>query len=140
MAEIQSSPGERDLAKLIAHMRPRLDPRHFAFAKIAAGTPLPPHLSPLMRFEESEGSTLILDLDKLRGLDLVTSFPCRMISLEIASSLEAVGFLAMITQVLARENIPVNPVSAYHHDHLFVPEDRANDAMRLLEQLSAAKR
>ena len=31
----------------------------------------------------------------------------------------------------------VNPVSAFHHDHLFVPADRADDAMRILEELAA---
>jgi hypothetical protein len=44
--------------------------------------------------------------------------------------------MAAITTCLAKENISVNPVSAFYHDHLFVPEDRADDAMRLLRGLS----
>ena len=34
----------------------------------------------------------------------------------------------------------VNPVSAYFHDHLFVPADRADEAVALLEQLAAEAR
>ena len=34
---------------------------------------------------------------------------------------------------LAAAGISVNAVSAFHHDHLFVPEDRAEEALRLLQ-------
>lgn len=60
-----------------------------------------------------------------------------MITLSIHSSLEAVGFLAAILPRLAAAGMGVNPVSAFHHDHLFVPADRADDAMRILEELAA---
>jgi hypothetical protein len=32
----------------------------------------------------------------------------------------------------------VNPVAGYFHDHLFVPQDRADDAMAVLAELSSA--
>ena len=60
-----------------------------------------------------------------------------MITLEVHSSLEAVGFLAAITARLAAAGIGVNPVSACFHDHLFVPAERAEDAMSILEGLAA---
>jgi len=31
----------------------------------------------------------------------------------------------------------VNPVSAFHHDHLFVPADRAEEALLILLQLAS---
>lgn len=70
---------------------------------------------------------------------LNVSFRSRMITLEIHSSLEAVGFLAAITTRLAGAGMGVNPVSAFHHDHLFVPADRAEEALRLLEDLAAGR-
>jgi uncharacterized protein len=51
-----------------------------------------------------------------------------------------VGFLAAITARLATAGISVNAVSAFHHDHLFVPADRADDAMVLLQEMSKATR
>ncbi|RVD48425.1 ACT domain-containing protein, partial [Mesorhizobium sp. M2D.F.Ca.ET.140.01.1.1] len=59
----------------------------------------------------------------------------RMITLNIHSSLEAVGFLAAITTRLAAAGMSVNPVSAFYHDHLFVPAERAEEAMAILAKL-----
>jgi hypothetical protein len=59
-----------------------------------------------------------------------------MVTLNIHSSLEAVGFLAAITTRLAAAGMGVNPVSAFYHDHLFVPADRAEEALDLLRQLA----
>ncbi|RVA88555.1 ACT domain-containing protein, partial [Mesorhizobium sp. M7A.F.Ca.CA.004.02.1.1] len=68
------------------------------------------------------------------------SFRCRMVTLNIHSSLEAVGFLAAITTRLAAAGMGVNPVSAFYHDHLFVPADRAEEALELLVGLAAENR
>lgn len=74
--------------------------------------------------------------DALRaGLPYV--YPCRLITLTVHSSLDAVGFVARITSALADAGISVNPIAAYHHDHLLVPSDRAAEAMAILERLSA---
>ena len=123
---------ETDLTTLIRAMSPRLHPDVFVFATVET---VPPGTQPLMRFHEAEGLTLILKREDAAGLDC--SFPCRMITLEIQSSLEAVGFLATITKALAGAGIPVNPVSAFHHDHLFVPEGRAEEAMAILLALAS---
>ena len=61
-----------------------------------------------------------------------------MITLTVHSSLEAVGFLAVITRKLAQHSISVNAVSAYHHDHLFVPVACAEEAMILLADMAKA--
>ena len=41
-----------------------------------------------------------------------------------------------MTATLARHEISVNAVSAYYHDHLFVPTDRAAEALALLRGLA----
>ena len=48
------------------------------------------------------------------------------------SSLEAVGLLAEVARRLAAHGISVNVVSGYYHDHLFVPVDRAEEALAAL--------
>ena len=93
-----------------------------------------------MMFRESEGPTLIVLEEEARRAGLTATFRCRMITLDIHSSLDAVGFMAAITRRLAADGMGVNPVSAYFHDHLFVPADRAEEAVALLEQLAAEAR
>jgi hypothetical protein len=63
-------------------------------------------------------------------------FESRLITLTVHSSLNAVGFLATISECLARAGISCNTVAAYYHDHLFIPIDRAEEAQALLLQLS----
>ena len=128
--------GETNLAVLLAGMRPVLQPGTFVFCTIPDGSPEPPAIAPAMRFVEAEGTTLILREEEARRVGLSAQFRCRMITLEIHSSLEAVGFLAAVTTRLAAADMGVNPVSGYFHDHLFVPEDRAEEAMRILSELA----
>lgn len=59
-----------------------------------------------------------------------------MITLNVHSSLDAVGFMAVIATGLAAEGMGVNPVAGFHHDHTFVPEGRAEDAMRVLTTMA----
>ena len=58
-----------------------------------------------------------------------------MITLTVHSSLEAVGFLAAITARLAAAGISVNAVSGFYHDHLFVPEHKADEALHHLQNM-----
>jgi len=125
---------ETDLATLIRAMSPRLDPGVFVFATVKVA---PAGLSPLMSFREAEGITMILAREEAEVAGLRVSFPSRMITLEINSSLEAIGFLAAITAKLAEAGIAVNPVSGFHHDHLFVPEARAEEAMAILWEMAS---
>jgi len=108
-------------------------PGLFVFASANA---TPAGIEPVMTFREAEGTTLIVLRDQAAAAGLPATFPSRMITLEVASSLEAVGFLAAITAALACAGIAVNPVSAFHHDHLFVPEGRADEAMAILRAMA----
>jgi hypothetical protein len=132
--------GETDLKKLLATMTPDLLPDVYVFATLTPGTSQPAGLDPVMVFREREGVTLIVTEDAARAAGLTASFRCRMITLNIHSSLEAVGFLAAITTRLATAGMGVNPVSAFYHDHLFVPAGRADEAIGILESLAQESR
>jgi hypothetical protein len=121
-------------------MKPTLQPGVFVFATIPTGQPIPAGLNPVMTIREAEGLTLILDEQEADTAGLNLTFRCRMVTLAIHSSLEAVGFLAAITPRLAQAGTSVNPVSAFHHDHLFVPVDRAEEAVALLRALAVEHR
>ncbi len=124
----------RDLSHLLAVMQPVLDPRELVFATL-------PHpilgLASIASFVEPEGLSVILERSEATRAGLPYIYPCRLITLSVHSALDAIGFVSAVTQALADAAISVNPVSAYHHDHLFVPADRAMDAMAVLAALSA---
>jgi hypothetical protein len=131
--------GETDLNMLLGAMRPTLQEGVFVFVTLPTEAALPAGIQPLMTFSEREGVTLILQEAAARRAGLAGEFPCRMITLEIHSALAAVGFLAMILPALAKAGMGVNPVSAFFHDHLFVPADRAEEALTILRALSETK-
>ena len=124
--------GEHDLARLIATMEPILDPQRYVFATRAEADGLPS----IMRFEEAEGVTLIMTEAAAAEAGVDAVFPCRRITLSVHSALDAVGFIAKVATRLAAAGMGVNPVAGYFHDHLFVPADRAEDAMAILREMS----
>jgi len=123
---------ERDLNRLLADIKPVLDPEIFVFSTVPPDAALPAALKAVQIFREREGTTLVLPLADAEAAALAYQFPCRMITLDVHSALDAIGFLAAVATLLATAGISVNAVSAYYHDHLFVPCDKADQAMRLL--------
>ncbi len=126
-----SATGGTELGLLLAGMQPVLGDDVYVFASVGPED-TPVQIDTLMCFEEKEGTTLIVKLDAAQQHQLEFTYPCRMITLNIHSSLEAVGFLAHITQLLAEQNFSVNAVSAFYHDHLFVSEDQAEHVLHVL--------
>ena len=108
----------------------------FVFCSIAADKEVPAALKPVHLFREREGTTLVMRREEAESAGLPHQFASRLITLTVHSSLEAVGFMAAITGRLAEAGISVNAVSAYYHDHLFVPERRADEALQLLQEMS----
>jgi uncharacterized protein len=128
--------GERDLATLVRSTQPVLRPEIYVFVTMPPGEPRPAKLSPVMTFWEDEGVTLIVPRDEAKAAGLAGAFPCRMITLNVHSSLQAVGFLARVAARLAAAGISANAASAFYHDHLFVPVERAEEAVTILKQLA----
>ena len=129
-------PGEGNLEKLLQNMKPEMHDGIFVFCSIPEGKEIPAALRPVHIFREHEGTALIVRREQAEGAELPHQFASRMITLTVHSSLEAIGFLAAITTRLAAAGISVNAVSAFYHDHLFVPEHRANEALRHLLNMS----
>ncbi|MBU4433644.1 MAG: ACT domain-containing protein [Alphaproteobacteria bacterium] len=128
--------GQTDLPALLAAMEPVLTEDVWVFATLTPGVATPPGVTPLMTYAEAEGLTLIVRRDEAETAGLAHVFPSRRITLNIHSSLEAVGFLAALLPALAAAGIGVNPVSAFFHDHLFVPADRAEEALAILRRVA----
>jgi uncharacterized protein len=127
---------ELDLQALLTGMKPEMQPGIFVFCTVLEETEIPAPSRPLLTFREREGTTLIVRQEEAERLGLAYQFVSRLITLTVHSSLEAVGFLAAITARLAEAGISVNAVSAFYHDHLFVPHDRADEALARLQEMT----
>ncbi len=127
-------PGETELRVLLRSMEPVLHADEFVFCTVAATT----GVDAIGVFHEPEGVTLICRRTEAERRGLPFTFPCRMITLNVHSSLEAVGFLAAIAGELARAGIAMNAVSGYYHDHLFVSLADAERALKLLGEMRLA--
>jgi len=129
--------GETDLNTLIAQMRPMLDPEPYVFCTFANRT-----FEDLVDYDavglfaETEGTTAILPVERARELGLADAEWFRRITLTVHSSLEAVGLTAAIAEALTRKGISANVVAAYFHDHVFVPAERAEEALEVLRNLA----
>ena len=127
--------GEINLKNLLKTLKAKLVDGTYVFVTISAEDE-PSGLTPRMRFVESEGVTLIMLKSEAEAHNLTYEFPSRMITLDVHSSLEAVGFMAVIATELAKENMGVNPVSGFYHDHIFVPQGREDDALKVLARIA----
>lgn len=127
--------GEHDINALLATMQPSIEGERFVFMT-GVDERASASVRPVMIFREQEGATWIVREAEAAQLGRPGIYPCRMITLNVHSSLEAIGFLARIATALANQGISVNAVSAFYHDHLFVPVDRAEEALSILRAMS----
>lgn len=128
--------GEKNLNALVKSMKPKLIEEEYVFCSVPVEQVVTLNVNPICQFQELEGTTLILTRQQAKKANLNYEFVCRLITLSVYSSLEAVGFLAVITNKLAENDISVNAVSAYYHDYLFVPANKAEQVMHILTEMS----
>lgn len=129
-----NTPPISNLNALLRALQPTLHPGVQVFASVPHRFDLS-SVSTLSAFREDEGWTLICSEEEARRAGLQILFRSAWITLSVNSDLNAVGFTAAIAAQLAEAGISCNVVAAARHDHLFVPVDLAQDAMRQLEAL-----
>lgn len=122
-----------DLGHLLRALEPELHGGEYRYCTVEA---VPSGIDPVVVIAESEGTTLVLPKEQAEQLELAGVFPCAWITLRVPSALDAVGLTAAVATALTVDGITCNIVAGYHHDHLFVPFDRAADAMAALAALS----
>ncbi|UYH54075.1 ACT domain-containing protein [Qipengyuania sp. SS22] len=129
----------RDGRAMIAAMAPRLDPRSWRFVLVMPDTA--PQLlgAAISTFREDEGVTAIVPAELADELGIDGPDFAR-ITLTVHSDLEGVGLTAAVATALAAAGVACNMVAAFHHDHAFVPSDRADEAMDVLHALSASSK
>lgn len=129
--------GETNLNKLIATMQPSLAEHCYVFGTIASGELAEViKYDPISIFQEQEGLTVILTKEKAEALQMPYSGVFKCITLNVHSSLDAVGLTAAVASQLTHYNISANVVAAYYHDHIFVSVKDADTALMALKELA----
>lgn len=118
-------------------MEPALRDGAFVFVTVPTRSfALATETDPVAAVMEAEGLTLVLPQAQADALRFGYGTVFRQLTLTVHSSLDAVGLTAAVATRLAAHGIPANVVAGYYHDHLFVPHDRAEEALEVLRALS----
>lgn len=125
--------GETDLDRMLANLDAQARPGDYVMVTLAQAPSV--HVDALV--QEAEAVTVVVPREvadaQSWGYDLVLTW----ITLQVHSALEAVGLTAEASRALADEGIPANMLAGFFHDHVLVPADRRDDALRALDDLSA---
>ena len=125
--------GERDLDHLLRNMEPILEHEELVFCSLPSHEADDYLALSQGYYVEREGTTLILGRHLADINMLEYSLVFKRITLSVHSSLEAVGFLARVTEVLAAQGISVNVISAFYHDYLYIKSTEAQEALNVLK-------
>jgi hypothetical protein len=127
--------GEVNLEVLLNNMRPFLNTGDYVFCNVSSFDKI--DLKQIIgSFKEEEGITLIISKAYADRLGLNYSSIMSWITLQIHSSLEAVGLTAVFSSILSKNNISCNVIAGYYHDHIFVLKEDAKKAVEVLNDFN----
>lgn len=127
--------GEISLKNILKNLNPALNEGKYVYCTVNDIDTIPMSKI-LFLFKETESVTIVLKKEDAEALNLDFSYIASWITLEVHSSLSAVGLTAKFSQALSDAGISCNVVAAYFHDHIFVDE---KDAAKAIEVLNALK-
>ena len=127
--------GIKDLTELIRNMTPILNEGEFVFTQVD-NLSLVDRKVTIFEFKEKEGITIVIDRCKADELGLNYEYIASWITLEVNSSLEAIGLTAAFSTELSKYDISCNVVAGYSHDHIFVNKNDSVRAIKVLQDLA----
>ena len=128
--------GATDLDYLLKESSPVLDPEDYVFLCCDAAYGDHAEWQPIASFQEDEGLTLVVRrvIADTNGQAYEGVF--KRITLQVHSSLSAVGLTAKFAECLTEHNISANVLAGFYHDHIFVASSDAARAMIALATLA----
>lgn len=137
-----------DIAELLGRTRVEVAPetyflvslRHEDWARLLENPELSPRGdAPYMLLRDKYEVTLLLDETDWRAMrhaarDARVEGGFRLVTLDIELGWNVIGYLARVTEILARANISVGALSAFSRDHLLIKQDDLGTALRVLGQ------
>ncbi len=144
----ETSSSISNLSILLKSLAPSCDGEKYHFATVEQSaifqlTGYMQYIDGVFREGVDEGITIVFyealrsTIEKTTNRPIIGPFA--KITLTVHSDLNAVGLTVAVSAALAKEKISTNVVAAYYHDHVFVPYERRQDAMKALMRLSGSK-
>ena len=129
--------GELNLKKLLLSMSPELIKGEYVFCSFK-NAQYGDHtaLEPIVTCVEKEGLTLVIPKSKADEGNIHYESSYRRITLNIHSSLAAVGLTAAFANKLTEHGISANVIAGYFHDHIFIQNEVVDKALAALEELT----
>jgi hypothetical protein len=142
----ESMDSGRDAAELLSRTRVEVAPQTYFlvslrqqdWARVLENPELSPRGdAPYMLMRDKHEVTLLLDETDWRTMrhaarDAKVEGGFRLITLDIELGWNVVGFLALVTAILAEANVSVGALSAFSRDHLLIKQDDLAAALRAL--------
>ena len=127
--------GETDITKLLSALKPVLNKGEYVFVS-TKNLENVPRANTLCEFKEKEGATIVIEKNVADRLNLSYEFVANWITLNVHSSLSAVGLTAIISTELMKNDISCNVIAGYYHDHIFIERNHSEKAIKTLIELS----
>jgi len=128
--------GTVELSTLLKTMHPELSEVDYVFCTVQSDIDSISQLEPISIFKEDEGLTLVLEKSTAEAQGFTFSGVFNKITLQVHSSLDAVGLTAAVAQALTDKGISANVIAGYYHDHIFVQTHKSALAVKALFSLS----
>ena len=128
-----------ELRDLLRALHPVQQDSTFAFVSVPF-TSVIDDLTVIASLREPEGLSLVLPEAEALARGWPILFRAAWITLTVASDLQAVGLTAAVSKALAEAGVASNVIAGAHHDHLFVPVERAAAAMQALLAMQSEAR
>ena len=125
--------GMTDLDEMLRTLTVSVRPERYTFVSVADDVDLGDGVAAVLT--EAEGTTVVTTVARAEAEGWPVEFEAAWLTLDVHSALEAVGLTAAFSAALGAAEIPCNVLAGFHHDHLLVPADRADDAVAVLEGL-----
>ena len=132
---MKQSTGHTALSQIIKNMEPILHEGAYVFVSVADIESIPRSVT-ICEMKEKEGVTVIISKEEAEKRGLPFTYVASWITLNIHSSLEAVGLTAAFSTALAKQGISCNVVAGYYHDHIFVAKKEELLAMEVLKGMT----
>ena len=128
--------GETDLGIMLAGLT--VERRCGRYTLVSLDDPVPLGDGVEALIVEAEGVTVVTTVELATERGWGHDFESAWLTLQVHSSLGAVGLTAAVSATLAERGIACNVLAGYFHDHLLVPHSRAEEAIACLESLGVS--